>query len=189
MPSVFFASAPSKPGKPQLPAGSVMFEPSVAFTHGWPPVIAGSTYFGAEERLVARRSQPGSIVGQRVGLARSGCLSQSASRRWRSGSRCRRSPSAPSLRVGPCLVPLGRAGAEDPRHVAGRARRVVLELDVRRADAADVAARVRVRTHGAGVVLPPSLTMFGSVSFVAVDGVRPVLERRRERRRRRSPLK
>ena len=51
IPSVFFASAPSKPGKPQLPAGSVMSVPSVAFTHGCPPVIAGLTYFAPKSAL------------------------------------------------------------------------------------------------------------------------------------------
>ena len=36
-PSVFFASAPSKPGKPQLPWPSMIGAPDVSLTHGWPP--------------------------------------------------------------------------------------------------------------------------------------------------------
>src|SRR4029078_4126207 len=42
---VFFASIPSKPGNPQLPAPSLTGWPEVSFTQGLPPVTAGSTYF------------------------------------------------------------------------------------------------------------------------------------------------
>ena len=50
-PSVFLASAPSKPGKPQLPAESVMSVPSVALTQPWPLLIAGLTYFAPKSAL------------------------------------------------------------------------------------------------------------------------------------------
>ena len=46
MPSEFFAEAESKPGKPHWceRIGDVVV-PSIALTHGWLFVIAGSTYF------------------------------------------------------------------------------------------------------------------------------------------------
>jgi len=48
---VFAASIPSKPGKPQLPAGSVTGCPPVSLTQAFPPVMAGSTYFAPYSAL------------------------------------------------------------------------------------------------------------------------------------------
>src|SRR5436305_7280397 len=60
-PSVFFASAPSNPGKPHCPNWSVMFDPSVALTQPFTPPIAGLTYF-APNRPWKPLSEPGSTV-------------------------------------------------------------------------------------------------------------------------------
>ena len=50
-----------------MPAASLIGWPDVSFTHGLPPVIAGSTYFVPKSALVA--GVPARLVGQRVALA------------------------------------------------------------------------------------------------------------------------
>src|SRR5213596_2535670 len=58
---------PSKPGKPQLPAGSLIGCPDVSLTHGLPLVTAGSTYLAPYSAW--KPSYPPGSSGSRSGLA------------------------------------------------------------------------------------------------------------------------
>ena len=169
------ASIPSKPGKPHVPDGVRDRLARGAGTHGWPPVIAGSTYLAPNSAW--KPAVAAGLVGQRVGPGVRCCRRTRSRRlravdaiptksvwglpspaRWQGSARLRRRR----------LVPLGRARPEDARHVARRVGGRVLELDVRGADTADVTARSRERHPWGGCRLLP-----------VGDHVRQRVERRR----------
>ena len=68
------------------------------------------------------------------------------------------------------LARFGRRIAVDVCNVAARRDRGVLELDVRRADTADVTTGPVNGTHGAGVVFPVSVIMFDFESSAPSTG-------------------
>ena len=169
---------PVEAGEAAVAVASVMLVPSVAFTHGLPPVIAGLTYFAPNSAIdaVVRAGDDRRVVRLRVRrVADRRC-------RLRSGSRCRRSPPAPasgwcSPRSTPASRSRRRASCRPTApSTCSRAR---CSPPRRRRRCSRRAVYV---SHGAGVVCPLSVTMFGSESSVPSTVSVQYLNERREGR-------
>ncbi len=160
-PSVFLARAPSKPGKPQLPWLSVMFEPSVAFTHGLPPVIAGLTYF-APNSAMAPLFEPGTIVAS-SGFAFGVLQTVLPVAQWMAMP-----TKSASASVGFVLASVHSGEPAPKTRVMSPDGAVdVFSSSMFAADTPPTLQPAAVYvSHGAGVVCAPSETMFGSESSV-----------------------
>ena len=159
MPSVFFASAPSKPGKPQFPAGSLIGLPAVSFTHGCPPVIAGLTYL-APKRALKPLSEPGTIV-ESSGFAFGVLQSAAPFAQWMAMP-----TKSASASVGFATASFHSGDPVPNTRVMSPAGAVeVFSSSMFAAETPPTLQPACVNVcHGGVVVWPPSETMFGSAS-------------------------